>query len=198
MSKSECFSSASLIIALSPWLAVIGLWHWLREPSHWQYVVQDRLAVKQLQFACEQAFPAALHLQLTIFIRSGGARGPLAITGDGTLLSHTQPNSVIQSDGAFYLSAAFHNNAWQCARSMYRSRFLSVGGSDFTRGLQLLYWFSQIYLQLQCYTIMDPKRLTHRPYQITLASLLKMCANSTKVSLRPSQSKHYSDLLHEL
>ena len=72
---------------------------------HWIVtLIKERLAVKQLQFACEQAFPAALHWQLTIFIRSGGAGGPLAITGDGTLLSHTQPNSVIQSDVAFCLS----------------------------------------------------------------------------------------------
>ena len=69
VSKSVCSSSASLIVALSPCLAVIGLWHWSRKPSHWQYGVQDRLVVKQLQFACEQAFPAALHWQLTYRVR---------------------------------------------------------------------------------------------------------------------------------
>ena len=81
-----------------------------------QYVAQDRL-VKQLQFYCEKAFPAAL----TIFIKSGDAGGPLAITGDGTLLSHSQPNSVIRSDEALMLEnvlaacagADFHQ--WEAA-----------------------------------------------------------------------------------
>ena len=42
--------------------------HWIvtliKEPSNWQYVVQDRLAVKQLQFACEQACTDNLQFSL--------------------------------------------------------------------------------------------------------------------------------------
>ena len=45
--------------------------------------IHDRLAAKQLQFPWAQALPAALHWQLMTFINSGGAGGPLTITGDG-------------------------------------------------------------------------------------------------------------------
>ena len=127
---SRCQSS----LVPSSYFFVNGLWHSSCEPAQLQYVIHDRLAAKQLQFPWPQAFPAALHWQLMTFINSGSAGGPLVITGDGMLLSISQPKSVMTIAGAICLSAAFQSIVWWCALSMWRSRFLSVGGSDFTSG----------------------------------------------------------------
>ena len=69
----------------------------------------ERLAAKQLQFPWAQALPAVLHWQLMTFINSGGAGGPLAITGDGMLLSISKPKSVMTIAGATCLCAAFQS-----------------------------------------------------------------------------------------
>ena len=64
---------------------------------------------KLLQFPWAQALPPALHWQQMTFINSGGAGGPLAIIGDGMLISISQPKSVMIIAGATCLSAAFQS-----------------------------------------------------------------------------------------
>ena len=91
----------------SSYFFVNGLWHSSCEPAQRQYVIHDRPAAKQLQLPWTQALPAVLHWQLITFINSGGAGGPLAIIGDGILLSISQPKSVMIIAGATCLSAAF-------------------------------------------------------------------------------------------
>ena len=100
---SRCQSS----LVASSYFFVNGLWHSSCEPVQRQYVIHDRLAAKQLQFPWVQALPAALHWQLMTFINSGGAGSPLAITGDGMLLSISQPQLVMRIAGATCFSAAF-------------------------------------------------------------------------------------------
>ena len=85
----------------------------LCEPAQRQGVLHDRLAAKQLQFPSDPlgasfaSGSALLAYWGMTFINSGGAGGPLAITGDGMLLSIYQPNSVMRIAGATCLSAAF-------------------------------------------------------------------------------------------
>ena len=100
---SRCQSS----LVSSSYVFVNGLWHPSCEPVQRQYVIHDMLAAKQLQFPWAQALPAALHWQLMTFINSAGAGGPPAITGDGMLLSISQPTSVMTIAGATCLSAIF-------------------------------------------------------------------------------------------
>ena len=89
---SRCQSS----LESSSYFFVNGLCHSSCEPAQRLYVIHDR-----------PAFPAALHWQLMTFINSGGAGCPLAIIGDGMLLSFSQPKSVMIIAGATCLSAAF-------------------------------------------------------------------------------------------
>ena len=98
-------SRCQSLLVSSSYFFVNGLWHSSCEPAQRQYVIHDWLAAKQLQFPSAQALPAALHWQLMTFINSGGAGGPIAITGDGMLLSISQPKSVMTIAGATCLSS---------------------------------------------------------------------------------------------
>ena len=83
-----------------------------------QHATRTREEKQYILIPWAQALPAALHWQLMTFINSGGAGSPLAITGDGMLLSISQPKSVMTIAGATCLSAAFQNIVCWCALSM--------------------------------------------------------------------------------